>query len=107
MLPMHKTYFRDTERSSSIEGTIRHYREGDRILATRNYLYPFIEWSAGYAATDGKKLLGSPFRKYYNFNDYFSYRGSNYLVYENFPFEDFNMIPIRWTLKQSQKYTGP
>jgi len=46
------------------------------------------------------QVFNPPFmRKLYAFDSTFSYRGEEYTVYDNFPFMDFNMTPIRWNEK--------
>ena len=62
----------------------------------QKYLIIFIQWSIHYVHPPVDKVMPAVVRKLYNINDKFSYRGSRYGVYDNFPFEDFSMTPIRW-----------
>ena len=63
---------------------------------SQKYLIIFIQWSIHYVHPPVDKVMPAVVRRLYNINDKFSYRGSRYGVYDNFPFEDFSMTPIRW-----------
>jgi len=94
MLPMKKVYFHNAAEVPATQFEERN--ELDSVLAVRNYYMPFIEWSAVYSTITGLRQITPTFKRYYHFDHSFRYRGSDYLVYENFPFLDFGMRPIRW-----------
>ena len=62
----------------------------------QKYLFVFVQWSVTYVYPPVDKITPLVFRRLYNINENFSYRGSVYDVYDNFPFQDFHMQPIRW-----------
>jgi hypothetical protein len=94
LIPMRKVYFDNTAEVPATQ--FEESTEFDSVQMVRDYYMPFIEWSAAYSTIKGLKHSTPTFRRYYHFDHSFRYRGSNYLVYENFPFIDFGMTPIRW-----------
>lgn len=94
LMELKKAYFIDNKDPDEYSGL-----HDDRLLRTQRFYVPFIEWSAGYSTLNGEKISTKSYRKFYHMNEYFTYRGSQYLMYENFPFKDFNMQPIRWKKK--------
>jgi hypothetical protein len=76
------------------------------ILETNEYV-AVVEWSVNYSDVFGKKHDPPIARKYYHINEDFFYRGFNYDVYSNFPFKDFNMLPVRWTDKKTEYISTP
>ena len=75
-------------------GRIEHHnnRSGSNGL----YLMPFIEWSLIYSK-NGSLVSPAAFSKFYRLNDTFTYRGENFNVIDYPPFQDFNMLPVRWS----------
>ena len=62
-----------------------HYLGGSNII---------VEWSIHHDnPTENEKVFDAAYRRFYDFDQTFEYRGVNYSVVEFFPFEDFQMIP--------------
>ena len=97
-MPIKKAIFIDEEDPKGIfeDHTDRFVQEIDEYIAV-------VEWSVSYSDVFGKKNDPPIYKRYYDINEKFFYRGSNYNVYGNFPFMDFNMSPIRWS-EQKTKY---
>lgn len=71
-------------------------KENHEETQEQKYLFVFVQWSVTYVYPPKDKITPLAFRRLYNINENFSYRGSVYDVYDNFPFQDFHMNPIRW-----------
>jgi hypothetical protein len=97
-MPIKKVVAVDREDPNALFG-----RHLDRIVLETEEYVAAVEWSVNYSDVFGKKNEPSIYKKYYELDDDFFYRGSNYNVYGNFPFKDFNMSPVRWS-EEKTKY---